>query len=98
MSTRRRAATTRSVIIGGVPVGALLSQTPVAAHSGHGASATDSGLLHLLLSLHHLGALVAVGILATAVGLLTVTVGLRRMALVLGAILSGAGLAILLGL
>lgn len=97
MSTRRPSARTSSVIFGGVLAGALLSQTPVSAHSGHGTSGTDSGLLHLLFSLHHLGALVALGILATAIGILTVVVGFRRMAVVLAAIVSGAGLAVLLG-
>ena len=97
MSARRPSPITALTIIGGVLAGALLTQTPVSAHSGHGTSGTDSGLLHFLFSLHHLGAMIAVGILAATIGVLTVVVGFRRMAVVLGAIVSGAGLAVLLG-
>ena len=97
MSIRRPSTTAASIITGGFLLGALLAQTPVAAHSGHGSSGTDSGLLHLLLSLHHLGAVVTVGILAAATGVLAGTVGIRRMAMLVGAIVSGAALAVLLG-
>jgi hydrogenase/urease accessory protein HupE len=97
MSGARPSPTTALIITSGFLAGAFLTQTPAAAHSGHGTSGTDSGLLHLLFSLHHLGAMIAVGILAATIGVLTVAVGFRRMAVVLGAILSGTGLAVLLG-
>jgi hydrogenase/urease accessory protein HupE len=98
MSARRPSPTSALVIIGSFLAGSLLTQTPVSAHSGHGTSGTEAGLLHFLFSLHHVGAMIAVGILAAAIGVLTVAAGFRRMAVVLGAIVSGAGLAVLLGI
>ena len=94
----RRPRPTSALIIGSFLAVTLLTQTPVSAHSGHGTSGTEAGLLHFLFSLHHLGAMIAVGILAATIGGLTVAVGFRRMAVVLGAIVSGAGLAVLLGI
>lgn len=78
MSTRRPSARTSAVIFVGVLAGALLSQTPVSAHTGHEVSGFGPGLLHPIAGPDHLLAMVAIGIVA-------VVAGTRRMSLLVPA-------------
>jgi urease accessory protein len=68
MSPRTTRTSTALLIIVGTATGALLTQAPVAAHTGHDISGIAPGLIHPITGPDHLVAMFAVGMVAALAG------------------------------